>query len=92
MGITAESAAVLEKTPANSPVDRALEAGDAYVVARVLNAQPASSEPLEAVKEKITTRLQGEKALTEAMLLLEGLRRLYYEERGAVEEERGAAD
>ncbi|WP_374288209.1 SurA N-terminal domain-containing protein [Desulfovibrio desulfuricans] len=67
MGITAESAAMLEKTPANSPVDRALEAGDAYVVARVLNAQPASSEPLEAVKEKITTRLQGEKALTEAM-------------------------
>ena len=66
-GVTAEGAAALEKTPANSPVDRALEAGDAYVVARVLKAEPASTLPLEAVKEKIVARLQGEKALAEAM-------------------------
>lgn len=67
MGVTAEGAAALEKTPANSPVDRALEAGDAYVVARVLKTEPASTQPLEAVKEKIVARLQGEKALAEAM-------------------------
>lgn len=67
MGITAEAAATLEKTPANSPVDRALEAGDAYVVARVLKAEAASTLPLEAVKEKIVARLQGEKALADAM-------------------------
>ena len=67
LGVTAEGAATLEKTPANSPVDRALEAGDAYVVARVLKAEPASTQPLEAVKDKIVARLQGEKALAEAM-------------------------
>lgn len=67
MGINAEAAASLEKTPANSPVDRALEAGDAYVVARVLKAEPASTAPLEVVKDKIFARLQGEKALAEAM-------------------------
>ena len=67
MGVTAEAAAALEKTPANSPVDRALEAGDAYVVARVLKTEAASTQPLEAVKEKIVARLQGEKALAEAM-------------------------
>ena len=70
MGINAEAAASLEKTPANSPVDRALEAGDAYVVARVLKAVPASTAPLETVKDKITARLQGEKALAEAMRAL----------------------
>ena len=48
-------------------MDRALEAGDAYVVARVLKAEAASTAPLEAVKDKISARLQGEKALAEAM-------------------------
>ena len=67
LGVSAEAAATLEKTPANSPVDRALEAGDAYVVARVLKTEPASTEKLEAVKDKISARLQGEKALAEAM-------------------------
>ena len=67
LGVTAEGAATLEKTPANSPVDRALEAGDAYVVARVLKAEAASTQPLEAVKDKIVAKLQGEKALADAM-------------------------
>ena len=48
-------------------MDRALEAGDAYVVARVLKAEAASTQPLEAVKDKIVAKLQGEKALADAM-------------------------
>ncbi len=67
MGIKADAAETLVKTPANSSVDRALEAGDAYVVARVLKTEPASTASLETVKGKIFARLQGEKALAEAM-------------------------
>lgn len=67
LGIKPDDAEALVNTPANAPMDRALEAGDAYVVARVLKTMPASTEPLEAVKGKIVTLLQGEKALDAAM-------------------------
>ena len=67
MNVSAADAETLVKTPANSSVDRALEAGDAYVIARVVKSVPASTETLEAVKDKIAARLQGEKALAAAM-------------------------
>ncbi len=67
LGIKPDDAEALLNTPADSPMDRALEAGDAYIVARVLKNVPASVEQLEAVKNTIIDRLQNEKALDAAM-------------------------
>ena len=79
LGIKPDDAEALLNTPAESPMDRALEAGDAYIVARVLKAVPASIEPQEAVKKTIIDRLQSEKALDAAM-------------RAAAERRKGLAD
>lgn len=79
LGIKPDDAEALLNTPAESPMDRALEAGDAYIVARVLKAVPASIEPQEAVKKTIIDRLQSEKALEAAM-------------RAAAERRKGLAD
>lgn len=67
LGVTAAGAASLVATPAGSPVDTALEAGDSYLVARILKSEPASTEPLDAVKGRIVARLTAEKALADAM-------------------------
>ena len=67
LGVKPADAAALVGAPANSPIDRAFEAGDSYVVTRVLKTEPASTEKLDVVKDRIVARLQGEKALSEAM-------------------------
>ena len=67
LGVTAEGAAVLVGTPAGNPVDAALEAGKAYVVARVLKSEPATTAPLDSVKGQIIKALTEEKALEAAM-------------------------
>lgn len=67
LSLKPEDAAALAATPAGAPMDRPLEAGDAYVVARVLKAEPASTEPLDAVRERIGDTLRGKRALDAAM-------------------------
>ena len=53
--------------PAGAPLDTALEAGDAYVVARVLAAEPAATESFDKVKDKIFAALTEEQALAAAL-------------------------
>ena len=48
-------------------MDTALEAGDKYLVARIIKAEPASTQPLDAVKNAIVAKLTAEKALKAAM-------------------------
>lgn len=67
LNLAPEAAATLIATPAGAPVDTALEAGDQYLVARVITSEPASTRPLDAVKETITAALTAEKALKTAM-------------------------
>ncbi|MBQ9407581.1 MAG: SurA N-terminal domain-containing protein [Desulfovibrio sp.] len=67
LGIKAEDAEALVRTPESSPMDRALEAGDAYVVARVLKATAATTQALTDAKAKIVEQLLAEKALAAAM-------------------------
>ena len=55
--------------------DAALEAGNAYVVARVIKTDPASTAPLAAVKERIVAELVEEKALAAALESAAALRK-----------------
>lgn len=67
LNLAPEAAATLIATPAGAPVDTALEAGNQYLVAKVLKSEPASTQPLNAVKETIVAKLTAEKALKAAM-------------------------
>lgn len=67
LGVTSGGAATLIATAPGAPVDTALEAGDKYLVARVIKSEPASTRPLSAVKEAIVAKLTAEKALKAAM-------------------------
>lgn len=67
LGVKAEAARTLVNTPANAPLDTALEAGDAYVVARVLEAEPAATESFAKVKDRIFAALTEEQALAAAL-------------------------
>lgn len=67
LNLAPEAAATLIATPAGAPVDTALEAGDHYLVAKVLTSEPASTQPLKAVEGVIMTKLTAEKALKAAM-------------------------
>lgn len=65
--VKAGDAASLLAVPAGSPVDSVLEAGDAYLVVRVLKSEAASTRPLAQVREDIVEKIRAEKALTKAM-------------------------
>lgn len=67
LNLAPEAAATLIATPAGAPVDTALEAGDQYLVAKIIKSQPAATEPLDAVKDAIIAKLSAEKALKAAM-------------------------
>lgn len=68
LGLTEKSAATLLATPAQSPVDTALEAAqDAFVVARVLEAVPASTQEFALVREEISQKLRAENAQKAAL-------------------------
>lgn len=67
LGVSAGGAAALMAATPGMPVDTALEAGDTYLVARVVKAEPASIQPLSAVKEAIAAGLTAEKALKAAL-------------------------
>ncbi|MDR2820065.1 MAG: peptidylprolyl isomerase [Desulfovibrio sp.] len=61
------AATALFAVGAGAPVDTALEAGEKYLTCRILKVEPASTQPIEAVRENIVTALTSEKALRAAM-------------------------
>lgn len=67
LGISEEMAASLMKAPANSPVDTALEAGDRYLVVRVLTSEPSITPSLEQARDRVLRSLVAEKALQAAL-------------------------
>lgn len=73
LGVKPEGAEALLAIPAGAPVDTALEAGDSYVIARIVKAEPAGIKEFAAVKSEIESTLVSEGALK---LALEDGRRL----------------
>lgn len=68
LGLTEKSAATLMATPAKSPVDTALEAAqDSFVVARVVEAVPVSTQDYATVREEISQKLRAENAQKAAL-------------------------
>ena len=67
LGVKPEGADALLAAGAGLPVDSALEAGDSYLVARVIATEPASTRPFAEVKDGIVKTLSEEKALADAL-------------------------
>lgn len=67
LGVTAEGADALLATPSGSPLDTALEAGEKYIVARVIKSEPAGTKPFEEIKEGLINDLKAEKAESRAL-------------------------
>ncbi len=67
LGVKPEGADALLGAGAGLPVDSALEAGDSYLVARIVATEPASTKPFAEVKDGIVKILGEEKALADAL-------------------------
>ncbi|MBD5416896.1 MAG: peptidylprolyl isomerase [Desulfovibrio sp.] len=67
LGVKPEGADALLGAGAGLPVDSALEAGDSYLVARIVATEPASTKPFADVKDGIVKILGEEKALADAL-------------------------
>lgn len=67
LGVKPEGAEALLTAGAGLPVDSALEAGDTYLVTRVLATEPPSTRPFAEVKDSILKTLGEEKALADAL-------------------------
>lgn len=67
LGVTQENAEMLLAAPAGSPLDTALDAGDNYIIARVIKATPAGVKDFASVQEEIRQIVTGEKAEAMAM-------------------------
>ncbi|MBD5626089.1 MAG: peptidylprolyl isomerase [Desulfovibrio sp.] len=67
LGVKPEGADALLAAGAGLPVDSALEAGDSYLVARIVATEPASTRPFAEVKGGIVKILGEEKALADAL-------------------------
>lgn len=71
LGVTADGASAILSRGANQPVDVPLEAGDKYVIVRVLEASPSSFSPLEDVKDDVVARIRETVGLEAAMKKLQ---------------------
>lgn len=67
LGIKQDAIDALIATPAGSPLDTALEAGDKYLVARVIDAKPSGIKPLADVRKSIEEAIAREQTLQFAM-------------------------
>lgn len=67
LGIRSEAAASLLATSAGSPIDTALEAGDSYIIAKILKTEPAGTKPFAEVKKEIAATLTAENSLKLAL-------------------------
>ncbi|MBD5608547.1 MAG: peptidylprolyl isomerase [Desulfovibrio sp.] len=63
LGVSEEGAKSLLETPPNAPLDSALEAGEKYIVARVVAAHPAGVKPFDEVRDEIEKNLKSAKTL-----------------------------
>lgn len=71
LGIKQEAASHVMSMGANQPVDTPLEAGSAYIVARVLSTSPSSFKPYDDVRSDVTTRIRSEAGMGKAKKILE---------------------
>lgn len=67
LGVNAEGANALLALGKDIPLDSALEAGDKYIVARVVASEAAGTKPFAEVEKDITDQLMAAKALDLAM-------------------------
>lgn len=65
--IKPDGADALLATPAGAPLDTALEAGDNYIIARVVESVPAGVKPFAEVKDEIKAKLVEKRAQALAM-------------------------
>lgn len=63
LGLSAADAEAIMNTPAGSPLDTALAAGDSYLVLRVTSSKAQSLKPLSEVKDSIEKELKAQEAL-----------------------------
>lgn len=80
LGVNEGGARALLAIPAGAPLDTALEAGDSYIVARIVDSAPAGVRPFADVKKEIVERLTRDRAeeaaLTKANEVLEKVKNL----------------
>ena len=74
LGVKPDGADALLNVSAGLPLDTALEAGDSFIVARVLAVEPPSVKPFADVKGEILKTLSAEKALTDALAEAKAIR------------------
>lgn len=67
LGIKPEAAASLLAVPAGAPVDTALEAGDNYIVARIIDAAPEGIKSFSEARANVAERMTAERSLELAM-------------------------
>lgn len=67
LGISPQDADLILSTPAGEALDTALSAGNAYVIARVMQSKPAAVQPYEDVKESIIKLLRERKSVKKSM-------------------------
>lgn len=67
LGIKPEASELLLASQAGAPIETALEAGDAYLIARIIKSEPAGVKPFSEVEKQISDTLIAEKALKMAL-------------------------
>lgn len=67
LGVNAAGADALLALEKGMPLDTALEGGDQYIIARVIETSPAGTRPFADVKGEVEEKLKSEKALELAM-------------------------
>ncbi len=71
LGITPDGASAIMMSAPNQPVDTPLEAGENYLIVRVVATSPSSFQPLDDVREDIIKRFRTHEGLGKARSLLE---------------------
>ncbi len=71
--VTPEAAQTILSTGVNQPLDVPLEAGDQYIIARVVENSPASFRSLDEVRSDVIARLRSAAGLEAAKTELEGV-------------------
>lgn len=67
LNLKSDAADSLLSVPAGAPLDTALEAGDNYLIARILESKPADTKSYDTVKKEIIAQLTQQKALELAL-------------------------
>lgn len=73
LGIKPEAASAILSTGVNQPVDIPLEAGETYIVVRVIATAPSSFRPLDEVRDQVVARIRTEEGMSQARSELEAV-------------------